>query len=115
MIGLAHCWFLGGRVGRRATLPSTPPSAGAALERFASTRQQSHPSLANIDIFVYSRDVNSSQFRRYLAKAGCTFEEGKRHTLVRRGGRMAALPRHGGKKQLGTGLMNAIKKELAIE
>ncbi|HEX8655054.1 MAG TPA: hypothetical protein VF693_07515 [Allosphingosinicella sp.] len=59
--------------------------------------------------------MNSSQFRRYLAKAGCTFEEGKRHTLVRRGRRMAALPRHGGKKQLGTGLMNAIKKEPGIE
>jgi hypothetical protein len=43
------------------------------------------------------------------------FEEGARHSLVRRGDRMAALPRHGGAKQLGTGLMKAIKKELAIE
>jgi mRNA interferase HicA len=59
--------------------------------------------------------MNSSQFRRYLAKQGCTFEEGKRHTLVRRGDRIAALPRHGGSKQLGTGLMKAIRKDLGIE
>ena len=59
--------------------------------------------------------MNSSQFRRYLAKQGCTFEEGKRHTLVRRDAKVAALPRHGGSKQLGTGLINAIKRDLGIE
>jgi mRNA interferase HicA len=58
--------------------------------------------------------VNASQFRRYLAKRGCTFEEGKRHTIVRLGGKMAALPRHGGSKQLGTWLVNAIKKDLGL-
>ena len=58
--------------------------------------------------------VNASQFRRYLAKQGCTFEEGKRHTIVRLGDKMAALPRHGGSKQLGTGLINAIKKDLGL-
>jgi mRNA interferase HicA len=55
--------------------------------------------------------VNASRFRRHLAKRGCRFEEGKRHTIVRRGDKMAALPRHGGSKQLGTGLINAIKKD----
>jgi mRNA interferase HicA len=59
--------------------------------------------------------MNSSQFRRYLAKQGCTFEEGRKHTLVHRGGKVAALPRHGGSKQLGTGLMNTIKRDLGIE
>jgi mRNA interferase HicA len=59
--------------------------------------------------------MNSDQFRRYLAKQGCTFEEGKRHTIVRKDGKMSALPRHGGSKQLGTGLMRAIKKDLGIE
>lgn len=58
--------------------------------------------------------MNSSQFRRYLASKGCTFEEGKRHTIVRLGDKMTTLPRHGGRKQLGTGLMNAIKKALGI-
>ncbi len=59
--------------------------------------------------------MNSNQFRRYLAKQGCTFEEGARHTIVRRNGKLAALPRHGGSKQLGTGLMNQIKKDLGIQ
>jgi mRNA interferase HicA len=58
--------------------------------------------------------VNANQFRRYLARQGCSFEEGKRHTIVRLGGKMAALPRHGGGKQLGTGLMNSIKKDLGL-
>lgn len=58
--------------------------------------------------------MNASQFRRYLAKRGCTFEEGKRHTIVRLGDKMAALPRHGGSKQLGTGLIEAIKKDLGL-
>jgi mRNA interferase HicA len=58
--------------------------------------------------------VNASQFRRYLGKQGCTFEEGKRHTIVRRGDKLAALPRHGGSKQLGTGLIESIKKDLGL-
>jgi mRNA interferase HicA len=68
-----------------------------------------------MDVRVYNGPMNSNQFRRYLAKQGCTFEEGKKHTIVRRGDRVAALPRHGGSKQLGTGLMNAIKRDLGIE
>lgn len=60
--------------------------------------------------------MNSSQFRRYLAKQGCTFEPGKGgHLIVRREGKMSVLPQHGGSKQLGTGLMRAIKKDLGIE
>jgi mRNA interferase HicA len=60
--------------------------------------------------------MNSSQFRRYLAKQGCTFEPGKGgHLIVRLGERKSVLPQHGGAKQLGTGLMKAIKKDLGIE
>ena len=58
--------------------------------------------------------MNSGQFRRYLARHGCTFEEGKKHTLVQRNGKTASLPRHGGRKQLGIGVMKAIKKTLEI-
>jgi mRNA interferase HicA len=58
--------------------------------------------------------VNANQFRRYLAKQGCSFEEGKRHTIVRLGDKMAALPRHAGRKQLGTGLVNIILKDLGL-
>lgn len=60
--------------------------------------------------------MNSDQFRRYLAKQDCTFEPGKGgHLIVRRDGRMSVLPQHGGSKQLGTGLMNAIKKDLGLK
>ena len=60
--------------------------------------------------------MNSSQFRRYLAKQGCTFEAGKGgHLIVRLGDKKSILPQHGGKKQLGTGLMKSIKKDLGIE
>ncbi len=58
--------------------------------------------------------MNANQFRRYLAGQGCSFEEGKRHTIVRLGDKMAALPRHGGAKQLGTGLVNSILKDLGL-
>jgi mRNA interferase HicA len=60
--------------------------------------------------------VNSDQFRRYLAKQGCTFEAGKGgHLIVRRDGKKSVLPQHGGKKQLKKGLMLGIKKDLGIE
>ena len=59
--------------------------------------------------------MNSSQFRRYLAKQGCTFEPGKGgHLKVRRGGQVSYLPQHGGKQQLGKGLMEKIKRELGL-
>lgn len=54
-----------------------------------------HPQFTNLDKsrhFCLYRRVNSSQFRRYLARHGCTFEEGKRHSLVYRDGKVAALP-----------------------
>lgn len=59
--------------------------------------------------------MNTGQFRRQLRKLGCTFEEGKRHTIVRLGDRTSVLPRHGGAKQLGTGLIAKIRKDLGIE
>lgn len=60
--------------------------------------------------------MNSDQFRRYLAKQGCTFEAGKGgHLVVRRGDRVSVLPQHGGSKQLKKGLMLGIKKQLGIE
>lgn len=62
--------------------------------------------------------MNSGQFRRYLASEGCTFEPGVGkggHIFVRRGARSAVLPMHGGSKQLKTGLMRAIKKQLGID
>lgn len=59
--------------------------------------------------------MNSDQFRRHLAKQGCTFEPGKGgHLIVRREGKRSILPQHGGAKQLKKGLMLGIKKDLGI-
>jgi mRNA interferase HicA len=55
--------------------------------------------------------VNSRQLRNWLAKQGCTFEvkrSGPGHLVVRRG-------KANGSKQLGTGLINKIKKDLGLK
>lgn len=59
------------------------------------------------------RSMNARQFRRWLAKHGCTFESkksGSGHLIVRR----SELPMHGGGKQLGSGLIAKIKKDLGL-
>jgi len=61
--------------------------------------------------------MNSGQFKRWLAKQGCSFEAkkaGSGHLIVRRGDRKSELPMHGGKKQLGSGLIAKIKKDLGL-
>ena len=60
--------------------------------------------------------MNSDQFRRWLGKQGCTFEPAKGgHLKVRRGSLVSYLPQHGGRKELGIGLVRKIKKDLGIE
>ncbi len=51
--------------------------------------------------------MNSNQFKAWLKKQGCTFETkaGTGHIVVRLGDKKADLPMHGGKKELGTGLV----------
>ena len=52
-------------------------------------------------------------FRNWLAKQGCTFEvkqAGSGHLVS---ASQVELPLYGGRKQLGTGLINKIKKDLA--
>lgn len=60
--------------------------------------------------------VTSAEFKRWLAKRGCTFETGRStgHLIVRRGDKITDLPMHGKQKELGTGLVNAIKKQLGL-
>lgn len=62
--------------------------------------------------------MNAQEFRKWLAKQGCTFETkkgGSGHVIVRRGDRKSELPMHGGRRELGTGLVNAIKKQLGLK
>jgi mRNA interferase HicA len=60
--------------------------------------------------------VTSQEFKRWLAKQGCTFEPGHGgHLIVRLGTRMSVLPMHGKQKKLGTGLATRIKKDLGLK
>ena len=59
--------------------------------------------------------MTSTQLRRWLAKQGCRFEPGKGgHLIVRLGTRKSVLPMHGKNKELGTGLVQKIKKDLGL-
>jgi len=65
---------------------------------------------------LYYLSVTSQEFKRWLQKNGCTFESGHGgHLIVRRGERMSILPMHGKQKELGTGLVNSIKKDPGLK
>lgn len=61
--------------------------------------------------------MNANELKRWLAKQGCTFEThrgGSGHLTVRLGDRTSQLPMHGARKELGTGLVRKIKKDLGL-
>ncbi len=62
--------------------------------------------------------MNAQEFRRWLAKHGCTFEThkgGSGHQTVKLGKKHSQLPMHGGRKELGKGLVNKIKQDLGLK
>jgi len=62
--------------------------------------------------------VNANELKKWLAARGCTFEShrgGSGHLTVRRGERTSQLPIHGSRKELGTGLVKKIKKDLDLK
>ena len=62
--------------------------------------------------------MNARELQRWLAAQGCKFEShkgGSGHLIVRRGDRKSQLPMHGSRKQLGTGLVNKILKDLGLK
>jgi mRNA interferase HicA len=62
--------------------------------------------------------MNAQELRRWLAKRGCKFEThkgGSGHVTVVRGGKRSQLPMHGSRKELGTGLIRKIKKDLGLQ
>ncbi len=62
--------------------------------------------------------MNASELKKWLASQGCTLETkkgGSGHIVVRKGDKVTDLPMHGSKKELGTGLVNAIKKQLGLK
>lgn len=65
---------------------------------------------------TYVAFVNSNQAKRFLARKGCTFAPGKGgHLLVEFNGKRSVLPIHGGSKELGKGLWQAILKQLGLK
>jgi len=62
--------------------------------------------------------MKAAEFRRWLARQGCTFEThkgGSGHLTVIRGDRRSQLPMHGSNRELGAGLIAKIKKDLGLE
>jgi hypothetical protein len=49
-----------------------------------------------------------------LEGSGCTFEEGKKHTMVRLGARSAMMPRHPS-NPVASGTLNAILRQLGLK
>jgi mRNA interferase HicA len=62
--------------------------------------------------------MRSAELKKFLEPKGCRFEThrgGSGHLTVRRGDRRSQLPMHGGRKELGTGLVNKILKDLGLK
>ena len=62
--------------------------------------------------------MKATELKKLLAAAGCRFEThkgGSGHVTVRRGDRKSQLPMHGARKELGTGLVNRILKDLGLK
>lgn len=62
--------------------------------------------------------MNSAELRKLLASKGCTFEThrgGSGHVTVRLGDRKTVMPSHGSRKELKTGTVNAILKQLGLK
>jgi mRNA interferase HicA len=58
--------------------------------------------------------VTVNEFKRWLKQNGCQFVKGgTNHEKVIRGVNKSVIPRHGS-KQISTGTMNAIKKQLGL-
>jgi mRNA interferase HicA len=59
---------------------------------------------------LYAEGVTSTELKRWLEKQGCAFQPAKGgHLKVTLGSKFTYLPMHGAKKDLGKGLVEAIK------
>jgi mRNA interferase HicA len=62
--------------------------------------------------------VTAREFRRWPARQGCSFENhkgGSGHLTVIRGNRRSQLPMHGSNRELESGLVRKIKKDLDLD
>lgn len=66
----------------------------------------------------YGACMNAQELKKLLAAKGCTFHTkraGSGHLTVKLGDRITDLPMHGSRKELGTGLVNSILKDLGLK
>jgi mRNA interferase HicA len=63
---------------------------------------------------AYHEGLTASELRRRLAKAGCTFEDRKKHTRVFYQGNESHIPRHPS-KEIKKGTLQGILKQLDIQ
>ena len=64
---------------------------------------------------VYYLYMTAAQFKRWLKRQGCTFESGRGgHLRVRLGKKFSVLPMHGSGKEMPTGTVQSIKKDLGL-
>ena len=62
--------------------------------------------------------MNSKELMKWLKDRGCAFEShrgGTGHMTAILGDRRTTIPVHGSRKELGTGLVNRIKKDLGLK
>lgn len=62
--------------------------------------------------------MNSAELIKLLKKHGVSFEAhkgGSGHQTLRLGDKTSQMPMHGSRKELGTGLVNKIKKDLGLK
>jgi mRNA interferase HicA len=72
--------------------------------------------LFNLEIAEFEKGdvLKQSEFVRWLTQRGATFQEGKNHLKVYLNGHRSILPRHPA-KELKTGLVEAVKKQLNLK
>ena len=66
---------------------------------------------------TYVVPMKAREFKKWLQAQGCEFENhkgGSGHLTVRLGTKKSQLPMHG-QKELGTGLVDKIKKDLGLK
>jgi mRNA interferase HicA len=71
--------------------------------------------LLPIGVNIYVQPVTSAEFKRWLERRGASFEPAKGgHMWVMLRGRRAILPMHGSRKEMKSGTVAAIKKQLGL-
>jgi mRNA interferase HicA len=103
----------------RRQIPASPPIDFLVPGWGAGRRPSAFPKLHFFIDFInrnaYTRFVKSSEFKRWLVKQGATFRPGGKgsHLKIDLNGKTSVLPMHS--KELKTGAVEGIKKQLGLK